>query len=116
LSSGKPSPPIRYSDIVDELEKEFPGKDIDDIHKIVGERLKDLKERLRNRNRTQVAQLTIKVRMFLCLVRLTVLLPADQLSVQGRDLLCGSRKMDCLARTGCPEDCVVFGSEFCCGS
>ena len=77
---------MRYSDIVDELEKEFPGKDIDDIHKIVGERLKDLKERIRNSNRTQVPQLTIKVRMFLWLVRLRVLLPADLLSVQGRDL------------------------------
>jgi hypothetical protein len=43
---------MRYSDIVEELEKDCPGMDIDDIHKMVGERLKDVKERLRNSNTT----------------------------------------------------------------
>jgi hypothetical protein len=90
MSSGKPHPPMRYSDIVEELEKECPGMDIDAIHKMVGERLKDVKERLRNSKTTQTSQLTIKIRMFLYQVRLAALLPANLLSVEGRDLSCGS--------------------------
>jgi hypothetical protein len=62
LASGKPSPPMRYSAIVADLEREFPEMDLEDIHKMAGEKLHDVKEsleRLKSGNTIHVYRLTV---------------------------------------------------------
>jgi hypothetical protein len=43
--SGKPRPPLRYSTVVAELEREFPRALPDDIHEMAGRRLKEIMDK-----------------------------------------------------------------------
>jgi len=44
MQSGKPIPPLRYSSVVHELEREFPQSPPEDIHEMAGKRLKEITE------------------------------------------------------------------------
>jgi len=45
MMSGKPVPPLRYSSVVHELEREFPQSPPDSIHEMAGKRLKEMMEK-----------------------------------------------------------------------
>jgi hypothetical protein len=44
MMNGKPCPPLRYSSIALELEREFPEMDPYEIHALTGKRLTEIKE------------------------------------------------------------------------
>ena len=44
MQNGKPCPPMRYSAIVAELERDYPVLDPFEIHRLAGERLIALRE------------------------------------------------------------------------
>lgn len=69
---------MRYSAIVADLEREFPQMDIEDIHKMAGEKLQDVKEsleRLKTGSNILASQLTMQIRMALALDRPRASLP-----------------------------------------
>lgn len=62
MMSGKPVPPLRYSSVVHELEREFPRAPPESIHEMAGNRLKEVMEnrdRVMNGESNEKSMLTV---------------------------------------------------------